>query len=137
MTNSSVYKDAIFLLPDDSRKYKMGKIEAIFKADEEEANEKYCISEWWLDSFTEGPGAHSHEINDDIFYVLEGTASILIGDEWVDAPKGSFILIKKKTPHNFANRTNIRLGLLNFFIPGGFERHMPDVVKWFDENPNR
>lgn len=25
-------------------------------------------------------------------------------------------------------------GLLNFFIPGDFERNMPSIVKWFEDN---
>jgi hypothetical protein len=30
--------------------------------------------------------------------------------------------------------TDKEAGLLNFFIPGGFEREMPAIVKWFAKN---
>ena len=36
--------------------------------------------------------------------------------------------------HDFENRTDKKMGLLNFYIPGGFEKHMPAIVKWFEEN---
>ena len=36
--------------------------------------------------------------------------------------------------HDFANRSGSKMGLLNFFIPGGFERNMPSIVKWFENN---
>ncbi len=81
-----------------------------------------------------GPGAHKHDENDEIFYVLEGMPSMLLGDRWIDAPKGSFIRIPAGIMHDFENRTDSRIGLLNFFIPGGFEPMMPMIVDWFNEN---
>lgn len=107
---------------------------AIFKADENETNEKYSISEWWLEANSDGPGAHLHDENDEVFYVLEGTTSFLVGDKWIDADKGTFLRIPAKTLHDFKNKTDSKTGVLNFFIPGGFERNMPSIVNWFDQN---
>jgi hypothetical protein len=86
----------------------MGRISALFKADGDETAGRYSISEWWLEPNTQGPGAHSHA-EDDIFYVLEGTMSILLGER--------------------------RAGLLNFSIPGNFEKDMPSIAEWFAEHP--
>jgi mannose-6-phosphate isomerase-like protein (cupin superfamily) len=127
---------SIFLPPNEGRKYNIGTMKAVFKADEEETQERYSVSEWWLEPNSNGPGAHLHEANDEIFYVIEGTASLLVGEEWIEALRGAFFMIPKNTMHDFANRSNNRIGLLNFFIPGGFERNMPSIVKWFEENGN-
>lgn len=127
-------KDALILNAGEGRVYNCGNMTAIFKADENETAEKYSISEWWLAPNSDGPGPHSHDENDEVFYVLEGTPSVLIGDQWIDAAKGTFMRIPAKTTHDFANRTNEKAGMLNFFIPGGFERNMPAIVKWFEEN---
>jgi len=116
------------------RIYNCGTMTAVFKADENETNEKYSVSEWWLEPKSGGPGAHLHEENDEVFYVLEGTTSFLVGDKWIDAEKGTFLRIPSKTIHDFKNDTDTRSGVLNFFIPGGFERNMPAIVKWFDDN---
>ena len=62
------------------------------------------------------------------------SASILIGEEWVDVANGSFIRIPAGITHDFENRTDARIGLLNFFIPGGFEEKMPAIVDWFERN---
>ena len=124
----------IFLLPGEGRSYLMGRIAVVFKADGDETRKRYSISEWWLEPKTQGPGAHSHP-EDDIFYVLEGTMSILTGDRWTDAPKGSFVLAPGGVTHDFENRSSSRAGVLNFSIPGGFEKDMPGIVKWFAENP--
>jgi quercetin dioxygenase-like cupin family protein len=137
MTHYKLPQGSIFLPPNEGRMYDLGTMHAVFKADEKETQERYCISEWWLEPHTEGPGAHTHANNHDIFYVLEGTASILVSEEWINASKGAFILIPENIIHDFANRTNSKTGLLNFFIPGGFERNMPSIVKWFQENKLR
>lgn len=36
--------------------------------------------------------------------------------------------------HDFENRTGARVGLLNFYIPGGFEAKVPGIVDWFNAN---
>jgi len=82
----------------------MGRISALFKADGAETGNAYSISEWWLEPNTKGPGAHLHP-EDDAFYVIEGTMSFLIGERWIEAPKGSFVLAPGGTTHDFENRS--------------------------------
>ena len=134
MQHKSTFGDALFLREAEGRVYECGSMKAVFKADENETAEKYSVSEWWLEPNSGGPGAHQHDENDEVFYVLEGTTSFLVGDTWIKADKGSFLRIPAKTIHDFKNETNSKTGVLNFFIPGGFERNMPAIVKWFEEN---
>ena len=124
----------IVLPPGQGRHYAMGRISAVFKADEAQTQSKYSISEWWLEPHCTGPGAHAHP-DDDVFFVLEGTLSFLIGDAWQDAAKGSFILVPGGTTHDFENRSGLRAGVLNISVPGGFEPHMPGIAQWFADNP--
>lgn len=126
--------DPLVLMAGQGRVYECGSMTAIFKADENETAEKYSVSEWWLEPHSKGPGAHLHEENDEIFYGLEGTTSFLIGDRWIDVEPGTFVRIPANTLHDFENRTDRKSGVLNIFIPGGFERNMPSIVKWFEEN---
>lgn len=126
--------DPIFLKPGEGRSYQCGTMTAIFKADENETASQYSISEWWLEANSEGPGAHQHQDNEEIFYGIEGTTAILVGEEWIDLERGAMIRIPSKTIHDFANRTDEKSGFLNFFIPGGFERNMPSIVQWFEQN---
>lgn len=79
--------------------------------------------------------AHSHADNVELFYVLAGVASILAGDKWLEAPAGNFVRIPATVMHDFENWTDARVGLLNVFLPGGFEENMPEIVKWFADNP--
>ncbi|MCD6066353.1 MAG: quercetin 2,3-dioxygenase [Bacteroidetes bacterium] len=134
MQHSKNHNDSIILPAGEGRIYNCGTMTAVFKADENETDNKYSVSEWWLEPHSGGPGAHQHEENDEVFYVLEGITSLFVGDKWIDAEKGTFIRIPAKTIHDFANRADKKTGVLNFFIPGGFERNMPSIVKWFEDN---
>ena len=91
MSDRADSQAVIHLPPGGGRSYALGAITAVFKADEAETGARYSVSEWWLEPHAKGPGAHSHEANDEIFYVIEGVASILAGEAWLQAPKGSFL----------------------------------------------
>lgn len=124
----------IMLGPGEGRSYALGPMSAVFKADEAETGCAYSISEWWLEPHTPGPGAHSHEAHDDIFYVLEGTVTFLIGETWTPVAKGGFVRAAPGVTHDFRNDTSERAGFLNIYVPGGFERDMPAIVEWFARN---
>ena len=132
--SDAVPRKAVILAPGEGRAYPMGRIGAVFKADGPETQSRYSISEWWLEPNTQGPGPHAHP-EDDIFYVIEGTMSILVGKEWTHAVRGSFVLVPGEVIHDFENRGSTRAGVLNLSIPGPFEPHMPSIVQWFAEHP--
>lgn len=135
MRDGKTTSDVLFLRPGEGRAYPLGRMQAIFKADHGETADAYSVSEWWLEPHTTGPGAHSHAANVELFYVIAGTASILAGDDWLEAPAGSFVRIPATVMHDFENRSDERVGLFNVFLPGGFEENMPAIVKWFADNP--
>jgi quercetin dioxygenase-like cupin family protein len=124
----------IVLAPGAGRRYEMGRMRADFKADGAETAEGYSISEWSLEANTTGPGAHAHP-EDDVFYVVEGTMSFLVEDEWIAAPRGTFVLVPGGTTHDFQNRSDAPATALNLSFPGGFEPHMPSIVEWFEQRP--
>jgi mannose-6-phosphate isomerase-like protein (cupin superfamily) len=123
-------RDPIHLPPGEGRTYAMGPLRAVFKADGDETRRQYSISEWWLEPYTRGPGAHQHE-EDDVFFVIEGTMSFFVGGKWIDAPKGSLVIAPGGTPHDFENRTAERAGALNVSVPGDFEPQMEGIADWF------
>lgn len=134
MSAEAPARQPVVLPPGGGRSYPMGRIQAVFKADGAESGNRYAISEWWLEPRTTGPGAHAHA-EDDVFYVLAGTMSFLLGDAWLDAPTGSFVLVPAGITHDFENRGDVRAGVLNFSAPGGFEPAMPAISAWFSEHP--
>ena len=113
----------VLLPPGAGRAYAMGPVHAVFKADGDETRGRYSISEWWLEPYTRGPGAHRHD-EDDVFFVIEGTMSFFVGGALIDAPKGSLVIAPGGTAHDFENRTAERAGALNLSVPGDFEPDM-------------
>ena len=130
----SLPEGAIVLPPSGGRRYEMGALAAVFKADAAETRERYSVSEWWLEPHADGPCAHARAANDEIFYVIEGSPELLVGQEWVALEKGAFVRVPAGVMHDFRNTTDGAAGILNVFIPGGFERKMPAIVKWFAES---
>jgi mannose-6-phosphate isomerase-like protein (cupin superfamily) len=106
---------------------------AVFKADGVETSGCYSVSEWTVAPRSPGSGPHSHEENDEIFLITEGTMAVRVGDEWVEASRGTFLRIPAGVVHDFENRTDQPATLFNVFIPGGFEQMMPRIVAWFAE----
>ena len=125
----------ILLGPGEGRSYDLGTMQATFKADGVETAGRWSISEWRLEPGASGSGAHNHETEDDIFYVLEGTLSLRLGETWRDVGPGTFACAPAGTVHDFENRTDAPARFLNFFVPGGFEEVMPKLVTWFRDNP--
>jgi mannose-6-phosphate isomerase-like protein (cupin superfamily) len=120
-------RPATVILPGAGRVYAMGRMRAVFKADIDETESRYSVSEWWLEPRTLGPSAHEHT-EDHVYYVIEGTLSVSIDREWFEAPSGSYILIPGGTAHGFENRGAVRAGFISFNAPGGFESRMPDIA---------
>ncbi|HEX7243803.1 MAG TPA: cupin domain-containing protein [Longimicrobiaceae bacterium] len=123
----------LVLAPGAGRAYPLGAMHAVFKADGEETEDRYSVSEWWLDPRQPGPGPHAHEANEELFYVIEGTMTFQAGEAMVDAPRGAFLRIPAGVVHDFMNHTDARAGVLNVFLPGGFEEKMPSIVKWYED----
>jgi mannose-6-phosphate isomerase-like protein (cupin superfamily) len=113
--------ETIILPPGAGRAYAIGELRGVFKADGAETGNAYCASEWSVEPGCSGPGPHAHADNVELFLVTEGTMSFRVGDDWIDAPRGTFLRIPAGVTHDFANRTDEPASAYNVFIPGGFE----------------
>ena len=127
----------IVLRPGEGRQYDCGPMQSEFLADGEESGNRYSASIWWVKPDSPGPGAHSHQQNEELFYVIEGTLTFLVGDQRVDATAGTFLRVPAGVTHDVENRTARRAGALNVFIPGGFESKMRTLVEWYRVQADR
>jgi quercetin dioxygenase-like cupin family protein len=76
-----------------------------------------------------GPPRHVHERLHDMFYVLDGTVRLQIGDETVELAAGGFACIPPGVVHTFSNPTDASVRFLNFNTPSGWENYMRDLDK--------
>src|SRR5918992_2042922 len=110
--------EATIVLPaGGGRAYEVGPMRGVFKADGPETGDRYCVSEWSVEPGRRGPHEHSHEANDEIFLVTEGTMWFLTGEDWIEAPAGTFLRIPAGVTHTFENRGDQRAVAVNVFIP--------------------
>ncbi|MFT5111001.1 MAG: quercetin dioxygenase-like cupin family protein [Parasphingorhabdus sp.] len=126
----------LVLKPDDGRVYPMGRMSAIFKADLEETDSTLSVSEWWLEGNTEGPYIHKHP-EAHLFCVIEGSLAVYLqGKNWFESEKGWYIYIPGGIEHCFENRSDNTVGFISINTPGGFEKSIPHIVNYFEENPS-
>jgi len=65
---------------------------------------------------------HRHKLEDEIFYVVEGTAEFELEGRTITAEAGTLIHIPRGCVHGFRNTTQRPVRLANFHTPGGFDR---------------
>jgi mannose-6-phosphate isomerase-like protein (cupin superfamily) len=122
--------ETIVLPPGGGRAYEWGAMRGVFKADGAETGDRYCASEWTVAPGSQGPGAHRHEENDEVFIVTHGTMWFLAGEDWLEAPAGTFLRIPAGVTHDFENRGTEPATAFNVFIPGGgFEASFREWVE--------
>jgi mannose-6-phosphate isomerase-like protein (cupin superfamily) len=74
-----------------------------------------------------GPPPHVHERLHDMFLVLEGTLTMRLGDEELQAGPGTFVCVPPGVVHTFANRSDAPVRFLNLNTPSGFEAYMREL----------
>ena len=87
----------------------------------------------------DGASPHVHREHNDLFYVLAGELTVLVGPEQVETPHraGSLVLAPPLVVHGFRNAADEELRYLNFHAPGGgFVPYMRGQAPGFDsEDP--
>ena len=115
--------EPILLGPGEGERNQIGPSEVVFKA----TGDDLYLAEGTLPASTPGPPPHTHEHKTDMFYVLEGTLTVLVGEESHDLAAGSFVAAPPGTVHSFRNDSDAPVRFLNMSTPGGWEHYMREV----------
>jgi mannose-6-phosphate isomerase-like protein (cupin superfamily) len=73
------------------------------------------------------PPLHRHLNEDELFYVLAGTAQFRCDGEQFSAGPGDFVLLPAGLPHTFIAGTDQPLRTLQITAPSGFEQFAAEV----------
>ncbi len=76
-----------------------------------------------------GPPRHVHTREDEIFYILEGSYELHVGDERRVVSAGASAILPRGIPHGFRNVASTPSRLLCVITPGGFEEYFLAVAK--------
>jgi quercetin dioxygenase-like cupin family protein len=113
--------------PGEGEVHAAGPAQIIIKATGDDTAGSFFLSESTIAPGFPGPPPHSHEQLHDMFYVLEGTLTMRVGDEIRTLEPGSFACIPPGTVHTFSNQSDAPVRFLNFNTPSGWEHYMRDL----------
>jgi quercetin dioxygenase-like cupin family protein len=70
---------------------------------------------------------HLHLQEDETLYVIEGSLSVWVAGEWVEAPAGTALFMPRGVEHALLAETE-KVRVLSFFAPAGFERFYGEMA---------
>lgn len=85
----------------------------------EQTHGRYSIVEQLMPGAS-GPPPHTHERNDEVFYILEGEVHLQLEDVTSTAHAGQLVRVPRGTAHGFVV-TSDEARFLNFFVPAAMD----------------
>jgi mannose-6-phosphate isomerase-like protein (cupin superfamily) len=119
----------VLLAPGEGELHDAGPAQIVIKAAGEHTAGSFFLTESTLSPGFAGPPPHLHRRLHDMFYVLEGTLTIRLGDRTVEAGAGSFACVPPGVVHTFRNDSDAPVRMLNFNTPAGFEHYMRELAE--------
>ncbi len=119
--------DAIVRGPGEGELLELGPNWLLMKAQVGDGDGTFYLGELMLREFP-GPVPHFHERLLDSFFVLEGTLTVLLGDETIAAPAESYAVAPPGNVHTFSNPGSETVRALNIMAPGGFEQYLKEAA---------
>ena len=107
----------------------------VVKAAGEETGGALAVIEAALAPHSGGTPLHINTLEDENYYVIEGTLTFRIGERTVEAPAGSFVHIPKGVVHTHWNATDAPVRMLGFPAPAGFETFFADLAELMASMP--
>jgi quercetin dioxygenase-like cupin family protein len=102
----------------------------------ETTNGAFALLEHWDMPVGFGSPYHTHEREDESFYVLEGQVAFVCDGKWLKAGPGSFVYGPRRIPHGFVVVGKSAASMLLLCSPGGFERFVLEQTTPLNEPPS-
>lgn len=115
-----------FVAPGDGTKLWVLSELVAFIAGAEETGGRYALTDSLVPPGGEAP-RHTHEREDEAFWVLEGELEILVGEDRFLAGPGAFAHLPRGVPHAYRNAGDSDARFLTLMVPAGLERFFKEV----------
>jgi quercetin dioxygenase-like cupin family protein len=119
---------AVIHPPGAGERHAAGSTEILIKATGDDTAGSFFLAESVIPPGFPGPPPHTHAQMHDMFYVLDGTMTLLVGDETLTAGPGTFVCAPPGVVHTFRNESDGPVRFLNFSTPSGWERYIRDLA---------
>jgi quercetin dioxygenase-like cupin family protein len=70
---------------------------------------------------------HTHQAEDEAFYVIDGEVAFVLGDTWSVAGPGTYVFGPRQVPHGFKVLGDAPAHMLLLCTPGGFEQFIVEL----------
>ena len=120
---------AVVHRPGEGERHAAGPTEIVIKATGDDTAGSFFFAENTIPPCFPGPPLHYHEKLHDMFYVLEGTLTVRLGDELLAAAPGTFVCVPPGVVHTFSNASDAPVRFLNFNTPAGWEHYMRGLAE--------
>ena len=119
----------------EGERHEMGPSSVVIKADGATTAGSFFLCDTTIEPGFRGPPPHHHERLHDMFYVLEGSLTLRLGGETVEAGPGTFACIPPGVVHTFSNASDAPVRFLNLNTPSGWEDYMRDLAEAAKDGP--
>jgi quercetin dioxygenase-like cupin family protein len=122
------FSDAVVFGPGEGELIRVGASSVLLKSTGEKTDGRLFLSDTTVEAGFPGPRLHVHRELHDLFYVLEGTLTLRVGEESAQVGPGTFACCPPGTAHTFSNEDGAApVRFLNFNTPAGWENCMRDL----------
>jgi quercetin dioxygenase-like cupin family protein len=77
----------------------------------------------------EGPPDHVHSNQEELFFIVEGTCEVAVGDQTSTAGPGTIVFIPRNTVHRVKNVGDTTACILDLTLPGGQDRYFKAIAE--------
>jgi mannose-6-phosphate isomerase-like protein (cupin superfamily) len=120
--------DVVVRGPGEGETLALGPNGLILKADVGDGEGTFYLGELTLAPGFQGPLPHTHERHLDSFFILDGTLTVRLGDDQVEAPAGSYAVAPPGIVHTFSNPGEGTVRALNIMGPAGIEQYLKEAA---------
>lgn len=121
----------IYIPPGKGKKGKIAVNEITFKLNKEQTSGNLGSAETTLYPGYMGAVPHRHKGFDEVCRVLQGTLTILVGDEIFNVEAGGWHLRPRGIVHSFWNSGKVPVKFIELYLPGGHEAYMQELTTLF------
>ena len=116
--------------PGEGKSVTLGALGVDFKIWGHETGGRFAIVEHPIQARCLVP-PHTHSMEDELSYVLEGRVGVRVGDDVAEAGPGTYIYKPCGVPHTFWNPTDQPARLLEIICKAGFENYFVEISELF------
>ncbi len=93
-----------------------------------QTNKQFSCVEFAVAAKKMGPAPHYHKELDELMYVLEGTATVMVEDRFYDIPAGGWHFRPHGKVHTFFNKTDQPFRGIDMYFNQNFEDYLEEMI---------